>query len=80
MPAFETALDGMDAEALADILIVSQAEVRKSDMNVLKVDVEPAGGAKCERCWKQIASVGSDSAHPTLCARCAAAVASIPEF
>ena len=49
-------------------------------MNVLKVDVEPAGGAKCERCWKQIASVGSDSAHPTLCARCAAAVASIPEF
>ncbi len=80
VPAFETALDGMDAEALADILIVSQAEVRKSDMNVLKVDVEPAGGAKCERCWKQIASVGSDSAHPTLCARCAAAVASIPEF
>ena len=46
----------------------------------LAVAVEPAGGAKCERCWKQTASVGGDGAHPTLCARCAAAVANIPEF
>ncbi len=77
VPTFETALDGMDADTLADILIVSQAEVQKSDMNVLKVDVEPAQGQKCERCWKVLPTVGSNSKHPTLCPRCAQVVPAI---
>ncbi|MCG3056258.1 hypothetical protein KZ287_29250, partial [Escherichia coli] len=33
--------------------------------------VTPAEGEKCERCWTVTTTVGSDSAHPTLCARCA---------
>ena len=33
-----------------------------------------AGGEKCERCWLHDSTVGSDPEHPTLCARCAAAV------
>ncbi len=77
VPAFETALDGMDADTLADILIVSQAELQKSGMNVLKVDVEPAQGQKCERCWKVLPTVGSDAKHPALCPRCASVVPAI---
>ena len=77
VPAEDAFLAEMDAGALADLLIVSQAEAETGA--ALAVAVEPAGGAKCERCWKQTASVGG-GAHPTLCARCAAAVANIPEF
>ena len=77
VPTFETALDGMDADTLADTLIVSQAEVQKSDMNVLKVDVEPAQGQKCERCWKVLSTVGQDAQHPTLCPRCAKVVPAV---
>ena len=77
VPTFETALDGMDADTLADTLIVSQAEVQKSDMNVLKVDVEPAQGQKCERCWKVLPTVGQNAQHPTLCPRCAKVVPAV---
>ena len=40
----------------------------------LEVQVEPAQGAKCERCWKILPSVGGDSEHPALCGRCAKVV------
>ena len=62
----------MDAGELADLLIVSQ--VRVSTGTEIKVDVEPAQGAKCERCWKILPSVGKDGEHPALCARCAGVV------
>ncbi len=62
----------MDADELADLLIVSQ--VRVSTGTEIKVDVEPAQGAKCERCWKILPSVGKDGEHPGLCARCASVV------
>ena len=75
VPAAETALDKMDAEELADIFIVSQAELKKGDD--WKVEVEPAQGQKCERCWKVLPTVGSDSSHPTLCPRCAKVVPAI---
>ncbi len=62
----------MDADELADLLIVSQ--VRVSTGTEVNVQVEPAQGAKCERCWKILPSVGGDSEHPALCARCAKVV------
>ncbi len=62
----------MDADELADLLIVSQ--VRVSTGTEIKVNVEPAQGAKCERCWKILPSVGKDGEHPALCARCAGVV------
>ena len=62
----------MDAGELADLLIVSQ--VRVSTGTEIQVDVEPAQGAKCERCWKILPSVGQDGEHPGLCARCAKTV------
>ena len=58
---------GIDEEALADLFIVSQVSVSGEAAGV---QVEPAQGAKCERCWKILPSVGSDSEHPTLCGRC----------
>jgi isoleucyl-tRNA synthetase len=36
----------------------------------LKVIVARAPGAKCVRCWFSYATVGADSRHPQLCARC----------
>ena len=61
-----------DEEGLADLLIVSQVEVDNG--SELEVEVTPAQGVKCERCWKILPSVGQDSGHPTLCARCAKVV------
>ncbi|WP_297870456.1 isoleucine--tRNA ligase [uncultured Oscillibacter sp.] len=73
-------LESLDDEELADLLIVSQTERRKGDGNVMTVVVEPAAGAKCERCWKILPTVGSDKDHPALCPRCAAAVRNLPRF
>ena len=78
VPAEDAFLAEMDADALADLLIVSLAEVETGA--ALAVSVESAEGAKCERCWKQSPAVGSDAAHPTLCPRCAAVVKKLPEF
>ena len=73
VPAEDAFLAEMDAETLADLLIVSQAEANVG--GGLSVSVEGAEGAKCERCWKQSPAVGSDPAHPTLCPRCAGVIA-----
>ena len=37
----------------------------------IKVAVSVAGGDECERCWIHSETVGKNSEHPTLCARCA---------
>jgi isoleucyl-tRNA synthetase len=34
------------------------------------IAVTKARGQKCERCWKYDKKVGTDSEHPTVCARC----------
>ncbi|MBD5160983.1 MAG: isoleucine--tRNA ligase [Oscillibacter sp.] len=60
----------MNADELADLLIVSQVRVSTGD--AVSVTVEPAQGAKCERCWKILPSVGQDRSHPGLCGRCGA--------
>ena len=61
----------MDEDALADLFIVSQVSAAGGSAGV---QVEPAQGAKCERCWKILPSVGQDAEHPTLCGRCAKVV------
>ncbi len=42
------------------------------DVPGLAITVEKARGEKCERCWIYSEELGTDSAHPTLCPRCAA--------
>ena len=76
-------LKEMEAE-LATYFIVSDAKV--FDMSEapaelatgetgIKVKVSVASGAECERCWIHSDTVGENSAHPTLCARCASVLA-----
>ena len=62
----------------ADPALYDQAA--ETPLNGVRVAVSEAKGEKCARCWKHSPSVGSDSAHPALCARCAAVVAKLPQF
>jgi isoleucyl-tRNA synthetase len=62
-------------EELAALFIVSQVEVKRAAEGALSVTVERAAGEKCERCWKYTTDTGADSRYPTVCARCAKAVA-----
>ena len=64
-PAEDAFLADMDPEALADLLIVSQAAVTVGD--AIAASVTPAPGEKCQRCWKVLPTVNSDG----LCPRCA---------
>ena len=52
---------------LAEILIVSQAEVEPSTG---EPEVAVPLGSKCERCWRWDNTVGNDASSPNLCARC----------
>ena len=72
VPAEDSFLAELDAQYLADLFIVSQAEVTVG--SELSVAVSPAEGEKCARCWKNHPLVGSHAVHTTLCPRCAAVV------
>ena len=54
------------------VLIVSAASVTAAPTTGVprNVKVMKTAHAKCERCWHRRADVGSDPAHPTICARC----------
>jgi isoleucyl-tRNA synthetase len=58
---------------LKELLNASQLEVKPSDVDPT-VQVGKADGVKCARCWHWETDVGADPQHPTICARCAAAV------
>jgi len=78
--------------SLAEVFIVSDCRVsaaapaadsavgRGSNFPGLTVEVSAAQGGKCERCWTHTPKVGEDADHPTLCPRCAAVVAKLPQF
>ena len=61
----------MDAEELADLLIVSQVTVTVG--SELAVAVTEAEGEKCQRCWKVLPTVGGEG----LCPRCAKVIQSL---
>ena len=50
-------------------LLVSAVRLEKGD--TLAADVVPSAAQKCERCWHYVGDVGTVTAHPTLCGRCA---------
>ena len=52
--------------------IVSQVELQPGSSDTLEINVERAGGDKCERCWKYTLDVGSSEDFPTVCGSCAA--------
>jgi len=57
-------------ETLRELLNVSQLDFQKTEAT----QVHRAEGQKCERCWHWEKDVGSHTKHPTICARCVAAV------
>ena len=64
-------------ETLRYLFIVSQVELKKlvsGNGAGMKVEVSPAEGKKCERCWNFSTQVGSDPEYPTICERCVAAL------
>jgi isoleucyl-tRNA synthetase len=66
---------------LREAMVVSQldlAEAAGDDSDVVTFDLLPADGEKCERCWK-FRGLGTDAAHPTICAECAAVVNAEPK-
>ena len=74
------ALNALGEEGLAKLVIVSEAhivngaapaEAVKDEETGVATVVVASGLEKCERCWIHRDTVGQDSAHPTLCARCA---------
>jgi isoleucyl-tRNA synthetase len=77
------------AQDLRFLFIVSKVSLRKDEkledgfvsenIEGLNIKIETAPGEKCERCWVHETSVGSDSAHPTICERCQKALSEITE-
>ncbi|HJB13468.1 MAG TPA: isoleucine--tRNA ligase [Candidatus Oscillibacter excrementigallinarum] len=77
---------------LAELFIVSDCQVSNGSPDTastvgkgtsfpgLTVEVSEAKGEKCARCWMHSPTVGADADHPTLCARCAAVVRTLPQF
>ncbi|HEV8371098.1 MAG TPA: isoleucine--tRNA ligase [Pyrinomonadaceae bacterium] len=57
------------------IFIVSQVELGEGAD--LSISVSVADGEKCERCWNYSTLVGQSSTFPTVCERCAKALAEI---
>jgi isoleucyl-tRNA synthetase len=70
-------------DLLPTYFIVSQVEltdnlpaaVAAENIAGLKLQVLSADGEKCERCWNYATNIGQNSDHPTICARCADALA-----
>jgi isoleucyl-tRNA synthetase len=72
-------------DGLRFLLITSQVELgpvagsafRSEGIAGLAVEVRPADGTKCERCWNYTRDVGADPAWPGICGRCAGHVRQI---
>ncbi len=63
-------LAGVGADELATLFIVSQVELLEPGETVPEVEVAPAYGAKCSRCWNYHETVGEHADHPEACSRC----------
>ncbi len=67
--------------SLAEFFNVSQASVQvvpaSAASAALLIEAQPATGSKCARCWRVLPEVGTDGRWPTVCDRCAAALATI---
>ncbi len=61
-----------DGDLLRELINVSALKIMVGETE--SYSVSKADGQKCERCWHWETDVGSDPAHPTICARCVVAV------
>ncbi len=65
-------------EVLPDHAVPAEA-ITAPETPGLAVEVRPAEGGKCERCWTIDETVGHDEKHPGLCERCAAVIRMMEE-
>ena len=61
----------------AELLGVSNVTIQEEDRPNIRLEVLPASGTKCERCWRYTSDVGQEAKYPTVCLRCAEALAAI---
>ncbi len=64
---------GNDIKTIFQVAEVDIADEKAGDLeeyNSSFIKVEKSGGKKCVRCWNYTDDIGSNSAHPELCARC----------
>lgn len=64
-------------EDLPRLFGISQAELSQGAQSGLEVEVVPAEGVKCARCWLVLPNVGTTPAFPDLCGRCAKVIKAI---
>jgi isoleucyl-tRNA synthetase len=57
------------------LFIVSDVELRRAQGDRIVIVIERAGGVKCERCWRYVASVSKEPEWAGLCDRCQDALA-----
>lgn len=69
-------LESVGRAVLEELLIVGGVEVRQGESSDISVEVGQTAGEKCPRCWN-VRELGSDAAHPEVCARCAAVLEEI---
>jgi isoleucyl-tRNA synthetase len=64
---------------VSGVIFASAADLRNpitgQEIQGLQVQIEPASGNKCERCWVRSERVGRFTDHPTICDRCYGVVA-----
>lgn len=70
---------------LPALFIVSQVDLKPAGDGTpqsapLRVEVQRADGAKCERCWNYSTRVGENTEWPTVCERCVAALEEIKTY
>lgn len=61
-----------------DVITDQPAPAEAVQLKDIAVQVTPAEGEKCERCWMVTPQVGQHEQHPSLCARCAEVVETLP--
>lgn len=67
-------------DELAHLFIVSQCRVIEDAAAAdIKINVEPAKGIKCARCWIYSEHIGHEGEHAEVCPRCAEVLAKLPE-
>lgn len=76
-------------DTIKEISIISEMSVLQEDTPVagirftseeivgMSIQVQPASGEKCLRCWTRSTSVGETAAHPEICRRCADVLAQL---
>ncbi|MEN9258157.1 MAG: isoleucine--tRNA ligase [Gloeomargarita sp. SRBZ-1_bins_9] len=74
LQALNTPSNGVDE--LCYLFLVSQVRVEPGEPGQRwQVEMQPAAGRKCQRCWNYSERVGQDPQHPELCERCVQALA-----